>query len=83
MEDKITMTFLNGEGNKVEFEIIAEIYLDEKKYLILAPIEDDSEDAYVFRVDNEEGKEVLNLVDDDEEFLKVNREYKKILYDKA
>lgn len=83
MEDKITMTFLNEEGNKVEFEIIAEIYLDEKKYLILAPIEDDSEDAYVFRVDNEEGKEVLNLVDDDEEFLKVNREYKKILYDKA
>lgn len=83
MEDKITRTFLNEEGNKVEFEIIAEIYLDEKKYLILAPIEDDSEDAYVFRVDNEEGKEVLNLVDDDEEFLKVNREYKKILYDKA
>lgn len=80
MEEKIIMTFLNEEGNKVEFEAVAEIYLDEVKYLILAPVDGDTEDAYVFRADNEKDKEVLNLVEDDEEFLKVNREYKKILY---
>jgi uncharacterized protein YrzB (UPF0473 family) len=81
MEDKIVMSFLNEDGNKVDFEAIAEIYLEEKKYLILAPVEGGKEeDAYVFRVDNEEGKEVYNLVENDEEFLKVNKEYKKLLY---
>lgn len=81
MEDKIIMSFLNEEGNKVDFEAVAEIYLDEKKYLILAPVEaSEEEDAYVFRVDNEEGKEVYNIVDNDEEFLKVKKEYKKLLY---
>lgn len=74
------MSFRNEEGNKVDFEAIAEIYLEDKKYLILAPVDGSEEDAYVFRVDKEEGKEVYNIVEDDEEFLKVNKEYKKLLY---
>ncbi|MCM8711339.1 DUF1292 domain-containing protein [Clostridium sp. SYSU_GA19001] len=80
MEENMIMTFHDENGQKVEFEAVAEIYLGETKYLILAPIEGNDEDAYVFRVDEEEGKEVLNLVEDDEEFLKVNKEYKKLLY---
>jgi Protein of unknown function (DUF1292) len=74
------MSFRNEEGNKVDFEAIAEIYLEDKKYLILAPVDGSEEGAYVFRVDEEEGKEVYNIVEDDEEFLKVNKEYKKLLY---
>lgn len=75
------MSFLNEEGNKVDFEAVAEIYLENKKYLILAPVEAaEEDDAYVFRVDSEDGKEVYNIVDNDEEFLKVNKEYKRILY---
>ncbi|MFL0247830.1 DUF1292 domain-containing protein [Candidatus Clostridium stratigraminis] len=81
MEDKMIMSFLNEEGNKVDFEAVAEIYLENKKYLILAPVEAaEEDDAYVFRVDSEDGKEVYNIVDNDEEFLKVNKEYKRILY---
>lgn len=80
MEEKMIMSFLNEDGNKVDFEAIAEIYLEEKKYLILAPVDGSEEDAYVFRVDEEEGKEVYNIVEDDKEFLMVNKEYKKLLY---
>jgi len=80
MEEKETMTFLDEEGNKVEFEPIAEIYIEEQKYLILAPVDGSEEDAFVFRVDIEEEKEVLNLVEDDEEFLMVKKEYKNLLY---
>jgi uncharacterized protein YrzB (UPF0473 family) len=80
MDEKTIMSFKDENGNKVDFEAIAEIYLDEQKYLILAPVEGNEEDAYVFRVDEEDGKEVLNLVEDDEEFLKVNKEYKNLLY---
>jgi hypothetical protein len=80
VEDKEIMSFLNEAGEKVDFEPIAEIYLEEKKYLILAPVDGDEEDAFVFRVDIEEEKEVLNLVEDDEEFIKVKKEYKGLLY---
>ena len=38
------MTFLDEEGNKVQFEAVARIFLKEKEYLLLAPVEDkDSE----------------------------------------
>ncbi|GLC32146.1 DUF1292 domain-containing protein [Clostridium omnivorum] len=80
MEEREVMSFLDEQGNKVDFEPVAEIYLDEQKYLILAPIDGDDEDAYVFRVDMEDEKEVLNLVEDDAEFLKVKKEYSKLLY---
>ena len=80
-EEKQIMTFLDEEGNKVEFEAIAKIYLNETEYLLLAPIDDvNSEDVYVFRVDEVDGKEELNLVEDDKEFLAVKKEYKKLLY---
>lgn len=74
------MSFKDENGEKVDFEAVAEIYLEEQKYLILAPVDGDEEDAYVFRVDVENEKEVYNLVEDDEEFLEVNKEYKKLLY---
>ena len=80
MDEKTIMSFKDEDGKKVDFEAIAEIYLEEQKYLILAPVEGNEEDAFVFRVDEEEGKEALNLVEDDEEFLKVNKQYKKLLY---
>lgn len=80
MEDKEIMTFLDDEGNKVEFEPIARIYVEEQEYMILSPVNGSEEDAYVFRVDLEEEKEVLNLVEDDNEFDKVKKEYKNLLY---
>ena len=80
-EEKQIMTFLDEEGNKVEFEAIARIFLEEQEYLLLAPADDEeSEDVYVFRIDNVEGKEELNLVEDDKEFLAVKKEYKKLIY---
>ena len=80
-EEKQIMTFLDEEGNKVEFEAIARIFLEEQEYLLLAPADDEeSEDVYVFRIDDVDRKEELNLVEDDKEFLAVKKEYKKLLY---
>ena len=51
-EERQIMTFLDEEGNKVEFEAVARIFLEEKEYLLLAPADDtESEDVFVFRVD--------------------------------
>ena len=84
MEDKTILKFKDEEGNVVELEDVAEIYLEEQKYLILAPLDDDSADEYVYRVDvNKEGQEELNAIESDEEFMKVKKEYKKLLYNEG
>lgn len=81
MEEKEIMSFKDEEGNKVDFEAIAKIYLDEQGYLLLSPLEEGNDDMFAFRIDsNEEGKEELNLVEDDKEFEAVKKEYKKLLY---
>lgn len=74
------MSFRDEDGNKVDFEAVARIYVKEQEYLLLALLDEESEDVFIFRVDNVDGKEELNLVEDDEEFLAVKKEYKKLLY---
>ncbi len=74
------MTFLTEDGEKVEFEAVARVYLEEQEYLLLAPVEDGSDDLFIFRVDTVDGKEELNAVEDDKEFIAVKKEYNKLLY---
>lgn len=84
MDEKTILKFKDEEGNVVELEAVAEIYLDEQKYLILAPLDDNSTDEYVYRVDvNKEGQEELNAIESDEEFMKVKKEYKNLLYNEG
>ena len=80
MEERQIMSFKDEDGNKVDFEAVARIYLEDKEYLLLSQIGNENEDILIFRVDNIEGKEELNLVEDDKEFLAVKKEYKKLLY---
>lgn len=84
MEEKEVMYFKDEEGNKIAFEAIAEIYLEEQKYLILSQVGDNvnEDDAFVFRVDKVNDNEELNLVEDNAEFDAVKKEYKKLLYNK-
>lgn len=79
-EEKEIMSFYTEEGNKVDFEAVARIYLDEQEYLLLSPLDEESDDLYVFRIDIVDGKEELNLVEDDKEFIAVKKEYNKLLY---
>jgi uncharacterized protein YrzB (UPF0473 family) len=84
VEDKTVLKFKDEEGNVVELEAVAEIYVEKKKYLILAPLDDESADEYVYRVDvNKDGQEELNAIDSDEEFMKVKKEYKNLLYNEG
>ena len=77
--DKYFMDFKDEEGNKITFEIIAEIFVDEKKYLILGD-DKDSEDSYVVREDITDENIEYNFLEDEKEFLKVKKEYKKLIY---
>lgn len=80
MEEKEIMSFKDEDGNKVDFEAVARIFLENKEYLLLTPVEEDAEDMFIFRIDKVDDREELNLVEDDKEFLAVKKEYKKLLY---
>ena len=81
VEEREIMSFRDEDGNKVDFEAVARIFLGKQEYLLLSPVDEDSEDMFAFRIDvNEEGNEELNLVEDDKEFEEIKKEYKKLLY---
>ena len=85
MEVKDIMSFKNEEGEKVDLEVVAKIYLGEQEYILLSPIEGeekDEVDMFAYRVDLEGDKEVLNIVEDEEIFKAIRKEYKKLLYNK-
>ena len=84
MEEKEIMCFRDEDGNKIEMEAVAKIYVEEKAYLILSQVGENTneDDACIFRVDNVDGSEELNLVEEDKEFDAVKKEYKKLLYNK-
>lgn len=81
MEDKEIMSFKDEDGNKVDFEAVARIYLGTQEYLLLAPLDEkESENVFAFRIDIKDGIEELNLVEDEIEFQEIKKEYKKLLY---
>lgn len=80
-EERQIMSFKDEDGNKVDFEAVARIFVEKTEYLLLSPIDNaESEDVFAFRIDNVNGKEEYNLVEDDTEFQEVKKEYKKLLY---
>ncbi|OPJ59576.1 DUF1292 domain-containing protein [Clostridium oryzae] len=79
MEEKKMMAFRDEDGNKVEFEVVAEIYLNNNKYIILSSEEDSDQDAFVFRVDGEGEDIEYNMIEDDREFDEVKKEYQRLL----
>lgn len=76
--DENTIILLNEDGKKEEFSIIDILTIDETEYVIAQPLNDDEYDV-VFRIDNENGEEILTLVDDDSELDMVSEAY----YDEA
>ena len=80
-DDKYYMDFKDEDGNKVTFEVIAEIFNNRKKYLIIGDDKDlDTEDCFVIREDNCNGSVEYNFIEDEKEFLEVRKQYKKLIY---
>lgn len=84
MEERKILKFKDEDGNVIELEAVAEIYLEKQKYLVLAPLDEESSDEYVYRVDvDKDGNEELNVLDNEEEFMRVKKEYKNLLYNEG
>lgn len=74
MEENKIITMIDEDGEKVDFELIEIIELDENKYALLAPIGDE-DDAYVYKIEEVDGKPQYIAVEDEEEFERVLEEY--------
>ena len=74
MEENKIISMMDEDGEKVDFELVEIIELDENRYAVLAPIGDE-EDAFVYKITIVEDKEEYTAVEDEEEFERVLEEY--------
>lgn len=78
MDNVIVLTDENGQ--ETSFEFITDLEVDGNVYYVLYPVDSEEEDAVVFKVEvDEEGQEVLSVIEDDEEFEKVAEAYQEWL----
>ena len=57
MEQKNIMKFMDEDGNEIELEVVERINIEKKEYLLLAPLDEDSDDVFAFRIDTKDGRE--------------------------
>ena len=65
-------TFVDEEGNEIEFELVGQCERDGQKYFAMIPAGEDEGDGdvleyIILKLANEDGEEVLVTVDDDDE----------------
>ena len=67
-------------GEEIDFELIAEATLDDVLYYALVPADEESEEYVILRV-TEDGEDlVLESIDDDDEFEKVEEYFNDLLF---
>ena len=74
MEENKIISMMDEDGEKVDFELVEIIELEEIRYALLAPIGDE-EDAFVYKIETVDGKEQYIAVEEEEEFERVLEEY--------
>jgi len=80
-EDREMIVLYDEEDNECRFEVMAVLDVDEDRYAILMPEENDGGDdeAYVLRVEQDEnGEDILVGVDDDKELDNVVEAYEEL-----
>ena len=78
-EETGVFTLLDDEGNEIDFQVLDSIVVDDVEYVLAAlvePEEGEENYAYVFRVEEDDGEEVLVTVDDDDEFQRVETAFR-------
>jgi uncharacterized protein YrzB (UPF0473 family) len=68
-------------GEEIDFQLIARATLDDVLYFALIPAEDEDADEYVILRVSEDGEDViLESIDDDDEFEKVEEYFNDLLF---
>ena len=68
-------------GEEIDFQLIARATLDDVLYFALVPADDEECDEYVILRVSEDGEDVLlESIDDDDEFEKVEADFNDLLF---
>ncbi|CEI73622.1 MULTISPECIES: DUF1292 domain-containing protein [Romboutsia] len=67
MQENI-INLIDENGQESAFEIILTLEAEGKEYAILVPLEEETEEALVFRIDQDEEGEILVPLEDDKEY---------------
>lgn len=75
-------TLTDEEGNENEFELLGTYEKDGKTYLALVPLADEEGEFVILRAEiDENGEELLETIDDDDEFYAVADYFEDTLFD--
>jgi uncharacterized protein YrzB (UPF0473 family) len=78
-EELGTILLYDENGDEVEFEVVTKLDIEDKEYVIVTPLDEDSDDAIALRIEKgEDGEEVLVTVEDDEEFEMIEEAYETL-----
>lgn len=78
--DEEVIVLEDEDGTEHSFVLGEVLTVDEKDYAVLLPIEEDLEEGVIFRIDGEDGDEmVLADIESDEEWQKVVDAYNEML----
>lgn len=81
MEDKDfgTIFLYDEDGEEVEFEVVTKLDIEGREYVIVTPLDEETEDAIALRIDkDEDGNDVLVTVEDDKEFELIEEAYETL-----
>jgi uncharacterized protein YrzB (UPF0473 family) len=81
-QEKDIITLCSEDGEETTFEVLGVITVEDQDYAFLVPLDDeDSEEAYIFRIDKDGDEDILVEVEDDDEFEKVAQAWEEIYGD--
>lgn len=81
MDNTLIITVENEQGEKIKLQLIETIEVDNNKYSLLAPM-DEEEKAYIYRaVDLGHNNTRYDVIEDNEEFNRVLEAYESMFDD--
>jgi uncharacterized protein YrzB (UPF0473 family) len=81
MDEFESITLYDENGEEVSFDIITKLDIENKEYIIVIPseAEEEEEEAIALRIDkNEDGEDILVVVEDDEELAIVSEAFEAV-----
>ena len=70
-------------GEEQDFELLAEATIEGCRYFALAPLVEDSEEYVILKVTEEGDEPILESIDDDDEFERVEEYFNDLLFNEV
>jgi len=70
--------FSDEDGNEIAFELVGTLKVNDTEYALLRPEDAEEDEVAIFRILEEDGEEVLSVVEDEDEINTVLEVYEEL-----